>query len=201
MAVSSERPTEMKVPTARRGSINAMIGVLLAGGRGRRLGGRSKAAIEVAGRPLAWYPAAALAGVCDRVALVAKPGSDLPHLPGVERWDEPEEPRHPVAGIIHALEHADQPVLVVGADMPYVTPDACASVMAGGGLAPAAVAVAGGGVPPLLAIYAPAALRPRGARPPEGGAARRAADRDGRGSRSGPGRGAARDRAQRQHPR
>jgi molybdenum cofactor guanylyltransferase len=135
-----------------------MIGVLLAGGRGRRLGGRSKAAIEVAGRPLASYPAAALAGVCDRVAIVAKPGTDLPHLPGVERWDEPEEPRHPVAGIVHALERAGAPVLVVAADMPYVTPETCASVVAGGGSAPAAVAVAGGILQPLLGVYGPAAL-------------------------------------------
>jgi molybdopterin-guanine dinucleotide biosynthesis protein A len=145
-----------------------MIGVLLAGGRGRRLGGRSKAAIEVAGRPLAAYPAAALAGVCERVAIVAKPGSDLPYLPGVERWDEPVEPQHPVAGIIHALEHAGHPVLVVGADMPYVTPDACASVMAGGGSAPAAVAVAAGVLQPLLAVYAPAALDALKAAPPDG---------------------------------
>src|SRR4051812_45601656 len=145
MAVSSERPTEMKVPTARRGSINAMIGVLLAGGRGRRLGGRSKAMVEGAGRPPAAYPAAALAAVCDRIAFVAKPGSALPHLPGIERWDEPPEPQHPVAGIVHALDHAGEAVLVVGADMPYVTSQACASVMAGGGAAPAAVAVAAGG--------------------------------------------------------
>src|SRR5215208_7726998 len=156
----------MKVPTARRGSINPMIGVLLAGGRGRRLGGRSKAAVEVAGRPLAAYPAAALAAVCNRVAIVAKPESDLPFLPGVERWDEPSEPRHPVAGIVHALEHAGGAVLVVGADMPYVTSDACASVIAGGRSAPAAVAVAGGVVQPLLAVYAPAALSTLRAAPP-----------------------------------
>lgn len=135
-----------------------MIGVLLAGGLSRRLGGRPKAAIEVGGRPLAAYPAAALAAVCDRVALVAKPESELPRLPGVERWDEPPEPRHPLTGIVHALERAGAPVLVVAADMPYVTPEGCASVVAGAGKAPAAVAVAGGVVQPLLAVYAPAAL-------------------------------------------
>jgi len=145
-----------------------MIGVLLAGGRGRRLGGRSKAAVEVAGRPLASYPAAALVSVCERVALVAKPGSELPHLPGIERWDEPAEPQHPVAGIVHALEEAGQAVLVVGADMPYVTPDACASVIAGGGTASVAVAVAGGVLQPLLAVYAPAALEPLRAAAPDG---------------------------------
>lgn len=145
-----------------------MIGVLLAGGRSRRLGGRSKAAIEVAGQPLAAYPAAALAAVCDRIAIVAKPDSELPQLPGVERWDEPPEPRHPVAGIVHALERAGAAVLVVGADMPYVTPQACTSVIEGGGSAPAAVAVAGGVTQPLLAVYAQAALEPLKAAPPGG---------------------------------
>lgn len=145
-----------------------MIGVLLAGGRGRRLGGRSKAAIEVAGRPLAAYPAAALVAVCTRIVFVAKPGSDLPPLPGVERWEEAEEPRHPVAGIVHALEHAGEAVLVVGADMPYVTPDACASLIASGGGAPAAVGVAAGVVQPLFAVYAPAALDPLRSAPPDG---------------------------------
>jgi molybdopterin-guanine dinucleotide biosynthesis protein A len=135
-----------------------MIGVLLAGGLGRRLGGRPKAAIEVAGRPLAAYPATALAAVCERVAIVAKPDSELPQLPGVERWDEPAEPRHPLTGIVHALERAGGPVLVCAADMPYVTPDACRSVLAGATAAPAVVAVAGGVVQPLLAVYAPAAL-------------------------------------------
>ncbi len=143
-----------------------MIGVLLAGGRGSRLGGRSKAAIEVAGRPLAAYPASALAGVCDRLAFVAKADTELPALPGVERWDEPAEPRHPVAGIVHALEQAGAAVLVVAADMPYVTAHACTSVIAGGGTAPAAVAVADGVVQPLFAVYALAALEPlRSARP------------------------------------
>jgi molybdopterin-guanine dinucleotide biosynthesis protein A len=144
-----------------------MIGVLLAGGRGRRLGGRTKASIEVAGRPLVAYPAAALAGVCDRVALVAKPDTELPRLPGVERWDEPDEPRHPLTGIVHALEHAGEAVLVCAADMPYVTADACATLIAAGGSAPAVVAVAAGVVQPLFAVYAPAALDDLRAAPPD----------------------------------
>ena len=138
-----------------------MIGVLLAGGRGRRLDGRSKAALEVAGRPLAAYPAAALAAVCDRVAFVAKRSSDLPALPGVERWYEPDEPRHPVAGIVHALEAAGEGVLVIASDMPYVTAEACATLAAAdGGGAPAVAGVAGGVLQPLFALYAPAALEP-----------------------------------------
>jgi molybdopterin-guanine dinucleotide biosynthesis protein A len=144
-----------------------MIGVLLAGGRGQRLGGRPKAALEVAGQPLAAYPAAALATVCERVALVAKPDSELPLLPGVERWDEPPEPRHPLTGIVAALERAGVAVLVCGADMPYVTGDACSTLIARGGAAPAVVAVAGGVVQPLFAVYAPAALDALRVAPPD----------------------------------
>jgi molybdopterin-guanine dinucleotide biosynthesis protein A len=143
-----------------------VIGVVLAGGKGRRIGG-GKATRELAGRALAAYPAEALAAVCERVAIVAKPGTDLPALDGVEVWDdEPAEPRHPLTGIVHALERAEGPVLVCAADMPFVTPEALSNLMASAGSAPAAVAVAGGVLQPVLAVYAPAALETlRGAEP------------------------------------
>jgi molybdopterin-guanine dinucleotide biosynthesis protein A len=128
-----------------------VIGVVLAGGAGRRMGGR-KAEQLLAGRPLASYPAAALAEVCDQVALVGS----APALPGVELWDdEPAEPRHPRTGIVHALQRAGEPVLVCAADMPFVTPTTLRA------LAVAdhdAVAVAGGVLQPVLALYTQAAL-------------------------------------------
>lgn len=147
-----------------------MIGALLAGGLGRRLldetAARSKAAVEVAGRPLAAYPLAALAAVCTRIAVVCKRDTALPPLPGTERWDEPDEPRHPLTGIVHALERADGPVLVCAADMPSVTPDALRSILtaasaATGGAhsAPAAiVATTDGVLQPTLGLYLPWAL-------------------------------------------
>lgn len=138
-----------------------MIGAILAGGAGRRLGGRrGKAAAELAGRPLASYPLAALAGVCQRVAVVCKPDTPLPELPGAERWDEPPQPRHPLTGILHALGVAGGPVLVCAADMPFVTADACRTLLTAAGAArdaSAAVAVAGGRLEPALGVYAPAA--------------------------------------------
>lgn len=136
-----------------------MIGAILAGGAGSRIGG-GKPARVLAGRPLAAYPAEALAEVCDAVAAVCKPDTDLPLLPGVERWDEPDEPQHPLTGIVTALERAGEPVLVCAADMPFVTADACRTLIAGAGAgdAVAAVAVAGGVLQPVLGVYAPAAL-------------------------------------------
>jgi molybdenum cofactor guanylyltransferase len=136
-----------------------VIGAVLAGGAGRRMGG-AKPSATLAGRPLAAWPAAALASVCDRVAIVCKPDSSVPELPGAERWEEPAEPRHPLTGIVHALERAQAAVLVCAADMPFVTADACRSLLAGAGSggAPAAVAIAGGVLQPVFGVYAPAAL-------------------------------------------
>lgn len=136
-----------------------MIGAVLAGGSGSRIGG-AKATRMLADRPLASYPAEALSAVCDRVAIVAKSDSELPELDSVERWDEPAEPRHPLTGLIHALETAGQAVLVCAADMPFVTPDALATLLASAraGSAAAAVAVGAGRTEPVLGVYAPSAL-------------------------------------------
>jgi molybdopterin-guanine dinucleotide biosynthesis protein A len=132
-----------------------VVGVVLAGGAGRRMGG-GKAGRLLGGRPLASYPADALATVCERVAIVAKPGTELPELPGVERWDdEPAEPRHPLAGIVHALRRADGPVLVCAADMPFVTAEDLRAIARSGR---DAVAVSEGRLQPVLAHYTPAAL-------------------------------------------
>jgi molybdenum cofactor guanylyltransferase len=133
-----------------------VIGVLLAGGASRRL--NSKPAALLGGRPLASYPVAALAGVCDRVAVVCKRSTALPELPGTERWEEPDEPQHPLTGIVHALETAGGPVLVCAADMPFVTADACRTLLGAAGSSPAVVATAGGILQPTLGLYAPAAL-------------------------------------------
>ncbi len=145
-----------------------MIGAVLAGGAGTRMGG-AKATATLLGRPLIAYPIEALAAFCDPVAVVCKEDTELPDLDGsTERWVEPREPRHPVMGIIHALERAGAPVLVLAADMPWVTGDACRSLLAGagGGDAPAAVAAAQSEIQPLFGLYAPQALEGlRGAAP------------------------------------
>jgi molybdopterin-guanine dinucleotide biosynthesis protein A len=140
-----------------------MIGAVLAGGAGTRLGSAAtggKPPAELAGRPLVSYPVATLAAVCERVAVVCKPDTELPELAGAERWDEPPEPRHPLTGIVHALERAGAPVLVCAADMPFVTPEACRSLLtaAARGEAHATVAVDGGRLQPVLGVYSPAAL-------------------------------------------
>ncbi len=124
-----------------------MIGVILAGGLGRRMGGR-KPLRDLNGRPLAAYPAAALRATCERVVIVGKRDSALPVLEGVARWDEPDEPRHPLTGIVHALARAGDDVLVCAADMPCVTAPACERL-----IAKRAIAAAGGRLQPLFGVY------------------------------------------------
>lgn len=128
-----------------------MTGVVIAGGRGRRMGGVSKPAAKLAGRRLIDYPLSVLCEVCDRVAVVCKRDTVLERLPDdVERWNEPDEPRHPAAGIAHGLEVAGAPVLVCAADMPFVTPEALRQLAAVPGTA---VAFTEGRLQPVLGVY------------------------------------------------
>ena len=139
-----------------------MVGAILAGGAGRRIGG-DKAARRLGERALADYPAAALAEVCERVALVCKPDTALPDGWAWEVWDgEPAEPRHPAAGIAYALKRAGEPILVCAADMPFVTASECRRLTAAyeDGDVAAAVAACAGEVQPLLGLYSKAAVRP-----------------------------------------
>ena len=152
-----------------------MIGAVLAGGLGRRMGAAGgKAAVELAGRPLFHYPVAALRGAGLRVVLVTKPATALASETGIERWTEPELPRHPLTGIIHALDRADGPVFICAADMPLVTAGACRVLLdeaervaaspdqrdeGRAERAPSAiVATAAGRLEPLFGVYLPAAL-------------------------------------------
>jgi molybdopterin-guanine dinucleotide biosynthesis protein A len=113
-------------------ALSTLIGVVLAGGRGSRLGGEGKATVELAGRPLLGYVLEAMTGALDDVAVAA--GRDRAarlqgrrpparaRQPPVALWTEPDEPRHPLAGLRHALRRAGgRPVLACAVDMPLIT--------------------------------------------------------------------------------
>jgi len=136
------------------------LGALLAGGRASRLGGR-KAAIPLAGRPLLAHALSALRPATGSVWVVAKRDTVLPPLgAGVPLWVEPDEPRHPLTGIVHALGIAGgRPVLVCAADMPLVTTEIFERLVAAA--RPGALAVvprAGGRLQPVCALFLPGAL-------------------------------------------
>jgi molybdenum cofactor guanylyltransferase len=137
------------------------VGVVLAGGLGRRLGG-SKATVGLGGRPLITYPIRALQEALGTAVVVAKADSELPAMPGVEVWMEPPEPRHPLTGVIHALGLAEgRPVLVCAGDLPLVPADLIRELAgAGSGQALVVAASHAGRLQPLLARYEPEALEP-----------------------------------------
>jgi molybdopterin-guanine dinucleotide biosynthesis protein A len=136
-----------------------VIGVILAGGSGRRMGG-AKATVHLRGRPLISYALEAVWRALGAAVVVAKADTELPNLPGVTVWVEPDEIRHPLVGLRYALEMADgRPVLACAADLPFVTPRLVRELADGAPRrAPALIAAAGGQIQPLLGWYHPRAL-------------------------------------------
>ena len=126
---------------------------VLAGGASRRMGA-PKPLAELGGRPLIVYPAEAALATRLPVAIVAKAWMYLPAF-GVPTWIEPDEPVHPLTGIVAALEHAGEPVVAVACDQPWLEPELIARVAAAEG--PAAFTV-DGRLEPFPARWEPAAL-------------------------------------------
>jgi molybdopterin-guanine dinucleotide biosynthesis protein A len=134
------------------------LGAVLAGGSGLRMGG-SKATVALHGRPLISYPLEAMWRGLGQAVVIAKPDTELPSLPGVTVWLEPDTPRHPLVGIMHALEMAEgRPVVVCAADLPFVTPSLVRHLARGARGACAVIASSGDLSQPLLGWYHPRAL-------------------------------------------
>lgn len=134
---------------------------MLAGGAGRRIGG-AKALVQLDGRPLLHYPLAVLHAVLGEVVVVCKEETELPELAGVAAiWCEPDEPRHPLAGVAWALRKAQgRDVIVCAGDLPLLGADVVHALLdaPAPAAAPAVVPRAGGRLQPLCALYRPAAL-------------------------------------------
>jgi molybdopterin-guanine dinucleotide biosynthesis protein A len=116
--------------------------------------------VELRGRPLISYPLSALQAALGDVAIIVKPDTILPNLPGVTVWIEPAAPTHPLTGLIHALAFAEgRAVFACAADLPFVTA-ALVSQIAGADPrgAPAVIAAHGRQVQPLLGCYQTRAL-------------------------------------------
>jgi molybdenum cofactor guanylyltransferase len=127
------------------------IGVVLAGGRSRRIGG-AKALTTLGGRPLISYPLAAVSEAGLDPVVVVKRQSPLPEL-NCPVLREPDLPSHPLCGVIAALRFGgDKPVVVVGCDMPFVSGSFLAWLASLDG---AVVPEIDGRLQPLLARYEP----------------------------------------------
>lgn len=108
------------------GIAGAVTGIVLAGGRSRRMG-RDKAALVLDGRTLLQRAADALVAAGAReLVLVGAPGRPLPSVEvpvPVLITHDPVEGQGPLQGILAGLESTPSPVaLVVGCDMPYLEP-------------------------------------------------------------------------------
>jgi molybdopterin-guanine dinucleotide biosynthesis protein A len=117
--------------------------------------GESKAGVELGGAPLIARPLAALRGAGLETVVVAKRQTPLPPLEA-DVWVEPDEPSHPLTGIVAALERAARPLVVCGCDLPFV-PAALLARLAQHD-APLAVAEAGARLHPLIGRYEPRLL-------------------------------------------
>jgi molybdenum cofactor guanylyltransferase len=127
------------------------IAAVLAGGQGARIGGE-KALAVLGGRPLIERPLAAAREAGLEAVVIAKPSTRLPPL-AEKVVHEPEEPRHPLCGVIAALELAASrspapAVLLLACDMPFLNGPLLAWLAELDGAAMAAV---GGRSQPLLA--------------------------------------------------
>jgi len=120
------------------------LGVLLAGGRGTRLGtGIPKALMVCGGRTLLARALGTLATQCAQVVVVAPHGMELP-VPRAERVDDPPDAHGPLAAMVAGL--ASRPfdeALVFAVDLPLVTPAALAALRALRGNALAVMAAPG----------------------------------------------------------
>jgi molybdopterin-guanine dinucleotide biosynthesis protein A len=154
-----------------------LLGVLVAGGRGARLGlDVPKALVRVAGRSLLDRSLDCLAALCDHV-VVAAPATmelELPRgnggpRPRVTRATDPVGGEGPLAGLVAGMgSESFERAIVLGVDFPLILPSTLAALVAHLGAfgsaaaeGPSAVVPAPRGVSqPLAAAYAAAARDP-----------------------------------------
>lgn len=154
--------------SARSATALDVTGLILAGGRGRRLGGRNKALLSAGGEPLVDRVSRALAPRTARLwisvgspamAQAARAWTSLPLI--VDERDD----QGPLAGLAAGLARAPGWLLAVAVDMPHLRGDVLdlllARAAARGGACDAcgacdAVAFRLGGLPePLVALWGP----------------------------------------------
>lgn len=131
-----------------------VTGLILAGGRSRRFG-TDKALARLDGLPLVAHVHAALAPLCTEVLIATGPTARAYPVPARIVLDTVAD-GGPLAGLLAGLDAmATDWLLVVAADLPFVTSDELRSLVAGAGPSvDAVVAVdARGGRQPVCALY------------------------------------------------
>jgi molybdopterin-guanine dinucleotide biosynthesis protein A len=116
-----ERSLAQAMPEGREAERAGVLGVVLCGGRSRRMG-RDKALVELGGRRLIEYPLEVLAGVAGAALLACGPEPRYAEL-GLEcALDEPGLGHGPLAGLLAGLEAARRRgcewIALLACDMP-----------------------------------------------------------------------------------
>jgi molybdopterin-guanine dinucleotide biosynthesis protein A len=138
-----------------------VLGILLAGGRGERLGlGSPKALVRLGGRTLLERALGTLRSCCDEVVVCAPASLALPVDPAI-RVDDPLPGGGPLPALVAGLRSRTfERAVALGVDLPFVGLDALAVVSASPMGALAVVPAPGGRPQPLAAAYAPGAVAP-----------------------------------------
>jgi len=141
--------------------MSGTLGILLAGGRGSRLGAdRPKALVRLAGRTLLERALEALEACCDEAIVVAPAALELPVAP-VRRVDDLRPGEGPLAALVAGMEsRAWTQALALGVDLALVRPAALRALRSRLAGAPVAVPAPFGVAQPLAAWYATSAHAP-----------------------------------------
>lgn len=127
---------------------------ILAGGQGRRLGGRSKGILDVGGLCIIERQLATLATLTDAIVIVGGP-SPHPHAPGVRVVPDERPGAGALGGLYTALSAAPtERVLILAADMPFITAPFLRFLVGVDERALAVVPETDGRWHPLCAVYA-----------------------------------------------
>jgi len=136
-----------------------MTGVVLAGGRSRRMG-RDKALLPIGGATLIELVVARLREVCgERLLLVTNTPEAYRQL-GVQIVPDALPPGQSLVGIYTGLRHAGEPAFVCACDMPFLSPPLIRHMAALAEGADVVIPRHGGEYEPLHAVYTPACLDP-----------------------------------------
>lgn len=135
-----------------------MVGIVVAGGQGARLGlGIPKALVKVGGITLLDRARALLRECCDEVLVAAPAAFELP-IAASERIDD--APRHsgPLAGVLAALAaRPEREAFVLGVDFPLMRGSTVRAIAGARGEATVSLPAPGGVPQPLAAAYGPGA--------------------------------------------
>ena len=138
------------------------VGVLLAGGRGVRMGAEvPKALVRLEGRTLLAHAIATLRACVARVFVVTPESLDLGDLADVTRVADPPGETGPLGALVAGLTAAaGEEALVLAVDLPCVTPEALRALRESRGEAIAVIAASEGRPQPLAGWYTAAAVAP-----------------------------------------